>query len=75
MFNRQIEKQIRAGRRLKDEVVALAIQDGGKDAETGKSAIVKLQNLTPDEDETSLEDFSKLQETDKREIKKQWELE
>jgi len=75
MFNRQIEKQIRAGRRLKDEVVALAIQDGGKDAETGKTAIVKSQNLTPYEDETSLEDFSKLQETDKREIKKQWELE
>ena len=75
MFNRQVEKQIRAGRRLKDEVVALAIQDGGKDAETGKTGIVKLQNLTPDEDETSLEDFSILQETDKREIKKQWELE
>ena len=75
MFNQQVEKQIRTGRRLKDEVVALAIQDSGKDAETGKTGIVKLQNLTPDEDETSLEDFSILQETDKREIKKQWELE
>ena len=58
MFNRQVEKQIRAGRRLKDEVVALAIQGNGRDAETGKTAIVKLQNLTPDEGETSLEDFS-----------------
>lgn len=43
MFNRQVEKQIRAGRRLKDEVVALAIQDSGKDTETGKTGIVKLQ--------------------------------
>jgi len=72
MFNQQVEKQIGAGRRLKDEAVALAIQDRWKDAETGKSGIVKFCNLAPDEDETSLEDFSILQETDKREIKKQW---
>jgi len=43
MFNQQVEKQIRTGRRLKDEVVALAIQDSGEDAETGKTGIVKLQ--------------------------------
>jgi len=45
MFNRQVEKQIRAGRRLKDEVVALAIQGNGRDGETGKIAIVKVAKL------------------------------
>jgi len=68
MFNRQAEEQIRAGRRLKDEAVALVIQGRWKDTETGKTDIVKFCNLAPAEGETSLDDFSTLQETVKRGI-------